>query len=70
MKLRHIIILVISATLLAACNMTLAADVTPPPGYVAPTPAPTLGHFILPALQTLKMAQRSMWKNACPATAV
>ncbi len=43
MKLRHTIILAIAATLLAACNFTLAADVTPPPGYVAPTPAPTLG---------------------------
>ncbi|MBM3125396.1 MAG: cytochrome c [Chloroflexi bacterium] len=29
--------------LLAACNFTLAADVTPPPGYVPPTPMPTLG---------------------------
>jgi len=43
MKLRHTIILAISAILLAACNFTLAADVTPPPGYVVPTPAPTLG---------------------------
>jgi len=43
MKLRHTIILAISATLLAACNFTLAADVTPPPGYIPPTPAPTLG---------------------------
>ena len=43
MKLRHTFILAIAATLLAACNFTLAADVTPPPGYVAPTPAPTLG---------------------------
>ena len=43
MKLRYPIILAIVATLLAACNFTLAADVTPPPGYVAPTPAPTLG---------------------------
>ena len=43
MKLRYPIILAITATLLAACNFTLAADVTPPPGYVAPTPAPTLG---------------------------
>lgn len=43
MKLRHTIILAISATLLAACNFTLAADVTPPPGYIPPTPASTLG---------------------------
>ena len=43
MKLRHILIFAISALLLSACNMTLAADVTPPPDYVPPTAAPTLG---------------------------
>ncbi len=43
MKLRHTIIFAISALLLTACNFTLAADVTPPPGYIPPTPAPTLG---------------------------
>jgi mono/diheme cytochrome c family protein len=43
MKLRHVFVLAISAALLAACNFTLAADVTPPPGYVPPTAAPTLG---------------------------
>jgi len=43
MKLRHIFFIGIGTTLLAACNFTLAADVTPPPGYVPPTPAPTLG---------------------------
>lgn len=31
------------ALLLAACNFTLAEDVTPPPNYVPPTPAATLG---------------------------
>ena len=30
------------ALLLSACNMTLAEDITPPPGYVHPTPVPTL----------------------------
>lgn len=43
MTLRHIILFALGAILLAACNMTLAADVTPPPGYVPPTPVPTLG---------------------------
>jgi mono/diheme cytochrome c family protein len=43
MKFRNALILTISALLLAACNYTLAADITPPPGYVAPTPLPTLG---------------------------
>jgi mono/diheme cytochrome c family protein len=43
MKLRHTIFLAIIATFLAACNFTLAQDVTPPPDYVPPTPVPTLG---------------------------
>jgi len=43
MKLRHSILLAIVAILLAACNFTLAEDVTPPPNYVPPTPQPTIG---------------------------
>lgn len=43
MKFHHVIFLAIGSVLLAACNMTLAADVTPPPNYVPPTPVPTLG---------------------------
>ena len=42
MKFRSAIILAL-ALLLSACNFTLAEDVPPPPGYVPPTPAPTLG---------------------------
>ncbi len=43
MKLRHTIFLAIITVFLAACNFTLAEDVTPPPDYVPPLPAPTLG---------------------------
>jgi mono/diheme cytochrome c family protein len=43
MKLRHLTFFAIIAALLAACNFTLAQDVTPPPDYVPPTPVPTLG---------------------------
>lgn len=43
MNLRHILLLALGTIFLAACNMTLAADITPPPGYVPPTPMPTLG---------------------------
>lgn len=49
MNLRHAIILAITTILLAACNFTLAADVTPPPGYVPPTPMPTLGPLSPPS---------------------
>ncbi len=43
MKFRHTILFVIGAVFLSACNITLAADVTPPPSYKTPTPLPTLG---------------------------
>src|SRR5512138_2224424 len=42
MKFRFVPIIAI-AFLLSACNFSLAEDVTPPPGYVPPTSAPTLG---------------------------
>jgi mono/diheme cytochrome c family protein len=42
MKFRLAMIVTLTL-LLAACNFSLAEDVTPPPGYVSPTPAPTLG---------------------------
>ena len=45
MKLRFALIVAFAslALLLAACNFTMAADVTPPPNYVPPTPMATLG---------------------------
>lgn len=42
MKLRHILSLTLITLVATACNFTLAEDVTPPPGYIAPTPLPTL----------------------------
>ena len=42
MNRRSVFILTLTF-LLSACNFTLAEDVTPPPSYVSPTPAPTLG---------------------------
>ena len=49
LKLRHPILIVTATIILTACNFTLAEDVTPPPNYVPPTPAPTLGP-LFPAL--------------------
>lgn len=43
MKLRTIIFTALIALLLAACNFSMAQDVTPPPDYVPPSPAPTPG---------------------------
>jgi mono/diheme cytochrome c family protein len=42
MKLRNLLLLAVFTLIISACNFTLAEDVTPPPGYVAPTPLPTL----------------------------
>jgi len=36
------VLVLMFSVLLAACNFSLAEDVTPPPGYVSPTPAPTV----------------------------
>lgn len=41
MKLRTLILLTVLTLALSACNLTLAEDVTPPPGYIPPTPVPT-----------------------------
>jgi len=41
MKFR-IALSILLTSLLSACNLTLAEDVTPPPNYVSPTPVPTL----------------------------
>lgn len=41
MKYRLITIFTLTL-LLSACNISLAEDITPPPGYVHPTPVPTL----------------------------
>lgn len=43
MRLRTALLFILTALLLAACNFTLAADITPPPDYVPPAPIPTLG---------------------------
>jgi mono/diheme cytochrome c family protein len=43
MKLRDTVLLILGTFILAACNFTLAEDITPPPNYVPPTPVPTLG---------------------------
>jgi len=43
MKFSFSLLVLVTATLLAACNFTLAEDITPPPDYVPPTPMPTLG---------------------------
>lgn len=43
MKFHHVTLLAIATVIVTACNFTLAEDITPPPNYVPPTPAATLG---------------------------
>lgn len=43
MKIRTYVLVLMLGALLAACNFTLAEDITPPPNYVPPTAAPTMG---------------------------
>jgi mono/diheme cytochrome c family protein len=43
MRLGLVGVLLLAGAVLAGCNFTLAADITPPPDYVPPTPMPTLG---------------------------
>ncbi|MEW6027912.1 MAG: c-type cytochrome [Chloroflexota bacterium] len=43
MRYRTLLFLAALALALAACNFTLAEDITPPPNYVSPTAPPTLG---------------------------
>ena len=43
MKLHPPVLWISTTIILTACNFTLAQDVTPPPNYVPPTPAATLG---------------------------
>ncbi len=66
MKLRYALILAIAAALLAACNFTLAADVTPPPGYVPPTPMPTLGPLFPPSAPDIEHGA-SIYAEKCAA---
>ncbi len=43
MKPRLILLIALSTLFLVGCDFSLAGDITPPPGYVPPTPMPTLG---------------------------
>jgi mono/diheme cytochrome c family protein len=43
MNFRSLILVAFLSFALAACNFSLAEDITPPPGYLSPTPPPTVG---------------------------
>lgn len=52
MKLRYMFVLLVGTVFLAGC--TLASDITPPPDYIPPTPAPTLGPLYPPEAPDLQ----------------
>jgi mono/diheme cytochrome c family protein len=65
MKLRRFILPAFLIFLLAACNYTLAEDVTPPPGYVPPTPMPTL--VLSPAQAPSVESGKAIYAEKCAA---
>lgn len=54
------------ALLLASCNLSLAADITPPPDYRSPTPPPTLGP-LYPAEPPNLERGRAIYAEKCQA---
>ena len=65
MKFRTIFLLAALTLVASACNFTLAEDVTPPPGYVAPTPLPTL--VLSPSQAPLVENGRLIYAEKCAA---
>jgi mono/diheme cytochrome c family protein len=65
MKLRSFILIAAFTTILAACNYTLAEDVTPPPGYIPPTPMPTL--VLSPAQAPSVESGKAIYAEKCAA---
>lgn len=64
MRLRYALFIVLTALLLTACNFTLAADITPPPDYVPPSPVPTLGPLYPAAAPDLQNGQ-ALYAEKC-----
>jgi mono/diheme cytochrome c family protein len=67
MKLRSsILLLLLLPFLLVACNFSLAEDITPPPNYQPPTPAPTLG-ALYPSAAPNAAAGAEIYAQKCAA---
>ena len=64
MKFR-ITLLIILTAVLSACNMSLAEDVTPPPGYIPPTPIPTLV-LVPPQMPSVANGERIYFEKCAP----
>ena len=64
MKYRLPILVLLAALLLSACNFSLASDITPPPDYKSPTPAPTLG-ALFPAAPPVPQEGVAIYAEKC-----
>lgn len=64
MRTRLMTIVFFSIIVLSACDFSLAEDITPPPNYVAPMPAPTLGP-LFPAVAPSPSGGRSIYVANC-----
>ena len=66
MKIRSYILVIMLSALLAACNFTLAEDITPPPNYVPPTAAPTMG-ALFPSVPPSPVRGQAIFEVKCAA---
>jgi mono/diheme cytochrome c family protein len=66
MKKRLAMTGLILTAFLAACNFSLAEDITPPPNYVSPTPAPTVG-ALFPSAKPSPARGQAIYERECAA---
>jgi len=64
MKFRLVLFFLLTALFLSACNFSLASDITPPPDYKSPTPAPTLG-ALFPAQPPSPQDGQAIYTEKC-----
>jgi mono/diheme cytochrome c family protein len=64
MKARFLLLWILSGWAMAGCTFSLASDITPPPDYVPPTPAPTLG-ALYPASAPDMQAGAALFAQNC-----
>jgi mono/diheme cytochrome c family protein len=64
MKYRLPILVILATLLLSACNFSLASDITPPPDYKSPTPAPTIG-ALFPATPPVPQDGAAIYAEKC-----
>ncbi len=64
MKSRFIIVLGLLSFLLSACQLSLAADITPPPNYQSPTPGPTMSP-LFPAIAPNLVSGAALFAENC-----